>query len=212
MEEASGTRYDFSRRGNHLTSNNSVGQGVGIQGNSATFVTASVQGLSSTSTDFRFGNTDFSLSCWLFSTNINNSDVITKWGGSGNYEYILYVSTKQATFSITSSGQAATIVTVTASNFGNLSSNTWYNVDAWHDSVADNIGIAVNGVTNLVATPLGVFSGTSVFEIGLNPTSSGTAFWGRIDEAGVWNRVLTSAERTRIYNIGLGTHSPWGHP
>jgi RHS repeat-associated protein len=51
-----------------------------------------------------------------------------------------------------------------------------------------------------------VYSGTANFEIGRRAGCSpiGCNFGGRIDEVGLWKRVLTPEERSALYNAGAG--------
>ncbi len=97
-----------------------------------------------------------------------------------------------------------------ADNFGVPSTATYYLVHGWHDSINDELGISVNaGIANTTAHSAGVFDSTSNFTMGRNDESL-TLYWdGLIDEAGFWKRVLTSDERTQLYNAGNGLAYPF---
>ena len=100
-------------------------------------------------------------------------------------------------------------VTVTASNFGALSVDTWYFVHAYHDANADVIGISVNnGVANTTAFADGIRDNNSRLGIGAQQSAATTwfRFWdGMVDELLLMkDRTLTSTELTNLYNGGSG--------
>lgn len=222
LEEASGTRYDCSQYGNHLTDNNSVGQGVGVQSECSTFVKTSAQFLSIPSTaSLAMGDIGFTVCAWVnFSvTNApgDGSAICGKWDGEGKYEYLMDLTTLgsgpyKGDFLVTEDGHVATYARATATTFGGLAYNVWYFIVGWHDPTANILGISVNGITNLVSYSTGVCASNSDFLIGRNGSNITSDFTGKIDEVGVWKRVLTPAEQTQLYNAGLGTHFPWAHP
>jgi hypothetical protein len=80
---------------------------------------------------------------------------------------------------------------------------------AWHDAGADTINIQVNNGT--VDSTTGVFGNSETFIIGGEKVGAGADFEfdGLIDEAGIRNRVLTTAERTELYNSGSGRTHPF---
>lgn len=119
------------------------------------------------------------------------------------YEYQLFVNTDQlVTFRVSSSGTAAN-GTVQASSFGAVTTGTWYNVIAWHDT-GDRIGVSVNLSINSASYASGLRSGSAPFVIGAISNGAGGFMNGRIDETGFWKKVLSSQERIDLYNAGLG--------
>jgi len=92
-----------------------------------------------------------------------------------------------------------------------------------------------SGMLNNWIHLIGVYDGTNVFlyvngtvqpssgltgNIGLsandlwvsgNPAYSGDYMQGQIDEVGIWNRALTQAEVTALYNNGVGNQYPFGY-
>src|SRR5437879_2992954 len=71
---------------------------------------------------------------------------------------------------------------VQADTFGPPPVSTWCFVAAWHDSVADSIGIKINGIADVLAVPTGgPAASTASFKIS---SYDGTQnFWnGRVDE------------------------------
>lgn len=223
LEESSGTRFDCSKNGNHLTSNNSVGQAAGVSGytgSAASFVSASSQYLDRASnTSLQVGDIDFTIAAWVkLNATTTFQTIASKYQTTGDQrEYQLMFdnavfATKRFVFLISSDGTVSGTNTVIASNFGEPAALAWYHVVASHDSVNNKITISVNnGTANETSVTGGIFAGSSAFWIG---GRNGAAQYmnGSIDEIGIWKRVLTAAERTQLYNAGLGTHFPWAHP
>ena len=81
-------------------------------------------------------------------------------------------------------------------------------VIAWHDATADTVNISINnGSTVSAAYTFGSANGSSAFELGRR-TGGASYLNGALDEMGIWKRVLTAAERTRLYNNGAGVTYP----
>lgn len=138
--------------------------------------------------------------------------------GTPNREWVTIYSGfwDRFAFYVYSDGDAG-VNLVLADNFGSPSTGVWYLLQWRHDSVADEIAIAVNGVKNTVAHTTGVFDGTAAFEIGRNPEAAGNADFyhdGAICEIAFWKRTVSDAEWTTMYNGGDGLAYPFGtgHP
>ena len=118
-----------------------------------------------------------------------------------DYEYWLYVNTDNVvTFRVSSSGTVAN-GTVRATSFGAVSTGTWYNAIAWHDT-GDTIGVSVNLSATTAAYTSGVRAGTAPFIIGA--LSDGTALMnGFVDETGFWKKVLSASDRLYLFNSGI---------
>ena len=84
--------------------------------------------------------------------------------------------------------------------------NTWTHITVTYKGTSfgsNNVLIYVNGsllYTGSLSMPAG---GSKVF-VGSNNAGSGGFYNGLIDEVGVWNRTLTAAEVTELYNAGAG--------
>jgi hypothetical protein len=97
-----------------------------------------------------------------------------------------------------------------ANSLGSPSINTWYFIVGWYDVDTDTINIAVNdGAPDSITPPGFNPSGNGDFLVGWQG-NLGYYMDGLIDEAGVWRRVLTSEERTQLYNDGAGLSYPFG--
>lgn len=149
------------------------------------------------------GDIDFTIAAWVyFDTEAAVPGVMGKWGSSGGFEYLIYYYNDRFYLNVSNDGTTNTALTSNA--FGALVPNTWYYVMGWHDSVNNQIGISVNGVANTAAFSTGVFDGPTEFRIGSYAQGTTNHIDGRIDNAAVWKRMLTSQERTDLYNSGRG--------
>jgi hypothetical protein len=155
-------------------------------------------------TALSMGDIDFSIQAWVnaeslaVSMAILGKDLVTP-----SREYVMNYDngTTQFSFFVSPSGTSA--VVVQASNFGTPSTATWYHLIAWHDSVNNQIGIAVNaGTPNTTSHTTGVQDSNGPFQIGAR--NAGANWDGLIDEVAIWKKVLTSDERTWLYNSGNG--------
>ena len=83
---------------------------------------------------------------------------------------------------------------------------------AWHDAASNTTNIQVNdGTVDSVSHSGGVYNGTADFALGaLFIGTPSYHFDGLVDEVGFWKRVLTSQERTDLYNSGSGLEYPFG--
>ncbi len=202
LDEASGNALD-AHASNPLTENGTVGSAAGIIGNSRDLLgTGTSHFTHADSADFSVGDTDYSIAFWLYLDTVGDVPV-QKWdGGSGNREYLMTFSGSQLQVFV--DGPGGGVSSVTASNFGNLSTGTWYFVVFYHDSVNNLIGISINaGTPNTTSYSGGLYDSTSTFFLGAD------TFNGRIDEAGIWRRVLSSQDRTDLYAAGAGLAYPF---
>lgn len=220
LEEASGTRDD-AHGPNNLTSVNSVGQGTGIIGNCASFATASERYLNIT--DAAQTGLDitgsFSISLWAkFTSAPGNPEarfLISKWvdtsAGSTTQGYRFFWFNDGTNHLRI---QNSTLGTDTGTfDYDNAapSLNTWYHY-VFVFNAAASLGsrgtLYINGsaITPTSDGLLGsVFNNAQDFRIGgNNPSSTTTDMDGLIDEVGIWNRTLSAAEVTALYNSGAG--------
>jgi hypothetical protein len=205
LEEASGSRAD-DFGSNTLTPTGAPGNATGKIGQAAQFVAASSQYLSiADNAALSMGDIDFSVGAWVYlDSGTGNPAVLSKWGGGGAREYLLYRNGAAFQFYVSNDGSAITFIACPTV----LVTGQWYFVVAWHDSVANTINIQLdNGTVTSTAHSTGVFDGSSPFYIGREQTNY---FSGRIDQAFVTKRVFTTQERTDLYNGGSGlAYSNW---
>ena len=206
LNESSGTRND-SHGSNHLTDQSTVTSATGKVGKSALFTRANSESLDrNDNADLSTGDIDFTFAMWVKLTSKSNfMAFLSKANNPVEYEIGYDVTNDRFQFSVSSGGDGGAWPTdiIRANNFGSPSTDTWYYIVAWHDSVNNTINIQVNnGTVDSKSYTSGVFDGTAVFHLG----SWGTFSYldGQLDQVGFWKRTLTSLERTLLYNNGSG--------
>jgi hypothetical protein len=148
--------------------------------------------------NLQFGTGNFSVSAWIKSTNGGTVVAIGKYAGSGD-DYWLGFSNGKATFS--NSGTAATETSASANN------------GSWHllTGVKSNgtINIYVDGVLAKSAPDSNTASPTGYLGIGKFGSGSNFFWPGQIDELRVYNRALSPAEVSALYNYAPGPVGYW---
>ncbi len=206
LGEASGTRSD-SHGANHLTDSNSVGQAVGKLGNGAEFTAASSQSLFRADTAaLSAGASSFTIAGWFKFVDIGTETkpLVSKWVSASlaDSEYILQANTSNKLEFFVTDGSSSGFLEGTDV----LSDGVWYYIVAWHDADNDTINIQVNnGTPDSTSWGNGSLDTTSDFKLGVNDTF----FSGVMDSIGFWKRVLTTQERTELYNSGNGLEYPF---
>lgn len=148
------------------------------------------------------GDIDFTIAAWFNSSNLaTNRGLVTKWGAGPDGEYRLAWEVGTGLrLVVRNTANTANAIVLSSETIG---MNTWYHVVAWHDSVNNQIAIAVNdGTPVTTGHSTGVRTAALAFVIGA--FNNANYFNGLIDEVGLWKRVLTSGERTDLYNGGSG--------
>lgn len=205
MEDTSGIRQD-SHSSNHLSANVVSGSGnrTGKVGNAFDLVFDSVNpnylAVASNAT-LQTGDIDFSIAGWFLSDGAvsGNRFIIAKDNDTSAREWRLDFNDGTLRFFVfDGSGN----VVGQANWSSSISADTWYFVVAWHDATGNLVGISVNDGTPVTSATTGapaVHSGTPV-----TFGRYGTAMDGAVDEWLFAKRVLTSGERTWLYNSGNG--------
>jgi hypothetical protein len=90
----------------------------------------------------------------------------------------------------------------------------WYHLAAVYDHAAHTITLRINdGAVGSQTTPFTgpVFNSVTPRDLLLLHTYIGNFLYGNnaIDELGIWNRALTGAEITALYNGGAGRSYPF---
>lgn len=209
LNEASGDAVD-SHGSNTMTQTGTVGSQTGKLGNARgdTFDASNHFSIASNS-DLVVGDLDFTVACWVYITAKTADRVAVCRDSAGTAVFRLLYNWGSDVFFWRVYDGGGTPKNLFATTFGSPSVNTWYHLVAWHDSVANEIGITVNaGTADTVAMSTGASTGAVPNYIGYSPFGSQT--WpGRVDEYGFWKRVLTSQERTDLYNGGSGLAYPF---
>ncbi len=213
MDETSGTRADSSGNGNTLTDNNTVTSNPGKFGNAGQFTNANSESLSlADNTTLSTGDIDFTVSAWVYADSLDSRVIVAKQSADAAGEYQLaYVTAgglNKFRFLLPATSESVAATVPSPANTG-----TWYFVVAWHDSTANTINIQVDNGTIYTTSSVTAPSDTNAtFRIGAGASSGDAAayFWdGRIDEVRVYKRLLSSKERTDLYNWAPGPVGYW---
>ncbi len=213
LDEVSGTRNDLVG-GAHLIETGTVASVTGKLTNAAAINTLSPYSFLSCadSAAVQFGNTDFTVSVWIYPTNVVGASqgIISKgFKSASTNEFYLYLDDGD----IVASVYTPTLMRLYGPT---LSTNTWTHVVAWYVASTTTLYMRVNDTTtyfrnvgaSIASTTTGRFYvGTSAYG-----AMSSYNFPGYIDELGKWNRVLTSEEITRLYNSGNAITYPFDVP
>jgi hypothetical protein len=156
------------------------------------------------------GDIDFTVAGWVYLDSLGTrGDIISRFltspGPVGEYTLVYVSNGSQYRFRFrTYYGPSILLGNVFADSLGVPSISTWYFIVIWQNAAAKTINIQVNdGSVDSASYSGGVISDTnSQFQIGA--TEGANSFNGRIDQVGFWKRVLTSGERTALYNAGAG--------
>lgn len=95
---------------------------------------------------------------------------------------------------------------------GTVSTGSWQMITV--TKTGETIQIFINGVSQTITTlndvgdTSGALSSTATPTIGNSADGGSSPFDGKIDEFGMWSRVLTSDEVTQLYNSGNGLAYP----
>lgn len=208
-DESSGNILDSAANGLNFTQNNNIGSAAGKIGNCRVLANASVQyGSRASASGFQSGASSLTIAMWYNRTSaVSYGGLFCKYLGSGGLdEYALYEldTTGKLRFGISNNGSGITDQvdsTITHNN------GEWHFVIAWYDVSQTKIFISVDNETPVSATySIPVTASSAPVAIGsLTNNGSGGFTWdGKIDEISIWKRTLTAAERTALYNAGIG--------
>lgn len=211
MDEVAGARAD-STGANNLTDVNAVGFAAGVVSNSAHFLQANSQALlHASNASLQIGNADKTFAGWVwfdsFIVSFGFPMAFAKTAGGIEYE-LFADGGNTLTWRVTNGGGQQVMVT---HPIGVISS--WMFFECWHDAANAQIGIRMNNGSPATApTGGGGVPGTvGDFRVGARGNNS-LFLDGRVDEFGIWDRLLTTAERAELYNDGAGTTYPFSEP
>jgi hypothetical protein len=209
LDEASGARND-SVGSSLLNANSTVTQAAGKLGGAAQFAAASSEGLSvvDNAALSMSPSQAFTLSAWYYIDTAPGAyavpGLIVKDTDS-EYELVL----EGAAYG---SGIRFRVWNTVAPNYYDLrlpsygALSAWHFVLAWYDPAAGKIFLQLdNGTPAELACPAGPADGAG--NLGL-----GRYHNGRIDHVAIWKRVLSSSERTELWNNGAGKELTGGAP
>lgn len=210
LDEASGNRADSGPNGLALQDFNTVTQGAGIKGNAAQFTAANSEYLFSNSALINPPATgDYTISFWVnLDTNVGTYTVLSRYGVAANRSMLVVYSPGSGKYIFYGWDTAPTQYSVGTATSPNTVGQ-WYHIVCIRDYTNSLISIIVNdGTVSSAAMSNAVPNQTSNQEFRVGQDGTGTYFNGRVDELGFWNRKLTAAEITALYNGGAGATYP----
>lgn len=121
-------------------------------------------------------------------------------GTNSQFEARVIKSDASMVFQVNSTGP-----TVTADGVFSANDSTWHFIEIWFDADNYKIGIRADNGTpvEISCSAIGSISG-SVFRVGDEFPSGGSAGEIRIDELGIWRRKLSTTESNQLWNSGAG--------
>jgi len=210
LEETTGSAVDSSGNGWTGTLSGTISQGTGGKlGKAYNFEADSSGYLNFGNTlGSSFGTADLSVSCWVnIESQVGNRGIVGTWNG------------ENAWWIYTASGTITAVVNWGGSNVQTVSNST-ISTAAWHHIVytADRDGYAklyIDGALQADSDDISAGSGsnlhtTNELNVGVwGDRYTAVCFDGKIDEVGIWSRVLTADEVSDLYNSGSGLSYPF---
>lgn len=207
MEESSTDDRVDARGAHDLSPSTSVPNETGIVGNAVSFAHTLNRGLStSTSSAFKPGSGDFSISAWVkLSTLTVKSNIFGRYEETNNdnqgFQFIVNATTGYLGLYESSDGTALT----------NITSTLAVTIDSWKHCVVTRSGTSLvfyldnskntqsGGVSSIYNSTLDAIAGMLT---GASNTWSRCA--GPMDSLAYWDRAITDAEVSTLYNSGNG--------
>lgn len=210
LEETGGNRADLSGNGRTLTDVNTVLSGAGRVGTAASFDAAFSEYLFlADHPDFEL-TADKTLVAWYkpIAPFAVTGAIFGKWVGTGNQrEYIIRINSGVAVQCVISPDGTSTNQVNISGTTAVDSSNWNFLVITWNEATStftmQNTPVSAATRNGIIATNVGtnIFAGTGDFGVGSIGTVA-NLFNGLIDEAGVFNRILTAAELDYLFQLG----------
>ena len=203
------TVEDWTKRGNNLTSNNTVPSVAGIQGNGREFTAANSEwlGAAGANNDLKFADgRNWTLTGWLWAASWVNGTYFIGNDASGNREILFSMNTGFSnclSINLNPGGAGSGLLDVGAS----MATSTWHFFAFTYTHSTGTIGGRVNGGSLVTATRAGgsLVQSANPLNFGRRQFSGANAFFsGRLDEVAKWDRVLTTAELDTLWNNGSG--------
>jgi Concanavalin A-like lectin/glucanases superfamily len=211
LDEASGTRLDSTANSYDLTeSGGTTSSTTGKISSAAVFTAVSDRFLvASASSIYQYADTDFTIQAWVnLTTKSATQRIITKFGASHG-EYQLRYNSGADTFEFYVWGTSGYGSQGLVSTSSGISTGTWYHLICHHDATANEIAITTNAGTPVTTShSTGTYTSTDLLRLGDSNDYNEPPDLA-LDEVGFWSRVLTSGERTSLYNGGSGFAYPF---
>lgn len=212
LDEASGTRNDSGPNGLHVTASTSSPTGTTGPGshNATLFTRSNSQYLArATASALQLSGTDFTVCGWVNLTTITQDFVGFCCHGQATgltrswQVYMGAVATPTLACSVYPDGTNGG--GPVDSNFGSLGTGTWRFVIAEYTFSTSTLGVSTNLGTPVTSVRTDNFVSTGQFGFGWREDpGGGYELDGALAMWGFWKRLLTSGEKTTLYNSGNG--------
>ncbi len=208
--------YTFDGNTNDSSGNNNHGTAVG----NPTYVTGQIgQALSFDGTDddvemgdpadgsLDFGTGNFSISTWIKQdpVQVNDGGLGVVWKGANTspdagYNLFYEADLDKVTCGVSDTGTRVITVSNTT-----ISDDVLVHVVTVTNRDNDTCNIYLNGVLDKsgdISAVTGSVDNTNAFRVGANAFTGSGEFTGDIDDVRIYNRALTAADITELYNLG----------
>lgn len=213
LDEASGNRVDAHTNGYTLTDNNTVlNTAAKIGANAALFNEAMAEYLSRTNAAeaWRLNTNDMTIGFWVKWTSygVGSQHILSCGASVGTVQgYRIMTTTTGANIYVIVANGSSAVNHLPAWDSA-PSVGTWYYIFVEIDR-SDKISMWKNNTIESVQTDVSSFSANDIiagsdFRLGRGPGADTDYFHGGLDEVAIWNRLLTSLEKTWLWNDGAG--------
>jgi hypothetical protein len=213
MDETSGTRYDSNGYVvNDLADFNTVGYDTGVISNGGSFFAGSSEYLyRDSNTSLQLGSTNWTMAFWckLAASNGYQTFIAKRSDTTNDREYQVWNCDGVIQIQVSSSG---TLFDTTLNLYPELyppPAGTWTFITTWYNGTS--VFIQGNNGDVYSTSCAGVYNGDAQFRLGVSRDPGGDNLTGMIDEVGLWKCVLSSADKTKLYNGGTALTYPF-HP
>jgi len=193
---------DSSGNGKTLTNNNGVALGTGKINGDAVFDATAFNSLTA---NISIGSS-YTISAWIKIPASGFDGGTCAIGSSSNNNSPAIVTAYDVTYFFYGSNEDQDCNPATS--VSPLDLNTWYHIVGTSDAGSSTCKWYLNA-TLISEDSFSNLIGTDEIQIGAYNARSLPTFSGEVDEGGVWNRALTGAEITSLYNSGSGKTYPF---
>lgn len=214
LEELSGTRLDSSVNGLDLSQIGSVGQNDGIIDKCAQFNGGTAKLIRSFDPLYDLSDTDFSITGWMnLDIAVSGHAIYIGKGGTGSADRVInliYLSGgNEMRFVLSNDTSTSNLLAGQIS--GSIPIAEWFFFCVSYNKTTKLMSLSLNNQdpVTLVSAGNPQNFGTQSLVLG-NSVSDQNPLEGRVDELGMWNRVLTANECTFLFNGGSANRPPFG--
>jgi len=204
LDEESGTRYDETDNNHDLTDNNSCGYDTGVVGNSADMIAANSEYLNAADhADLSPVDGDMSIMVWFRADDFSSVQGLVskrRFANSTGEYYLQLDNASNLEFrTVDASDDSSNNCELVSS----LSTDTWYMAVVQRDGSENTNYVYLNGNSSSQDCSGNGDPADREEDLWIG-RAAGNYLNGEIDLVAYWSRMLTSDERTWLYNSGSG--------